>query len=210
MSDYAYRRIITSANGYRKIEATIQLPSLANVSLGSDGSLYNYLGCAGSSFDFEFGFGLSPSGGYSNEYGIYRSIIISGNQDWTFIPNYTFSPGSTYRLLIAAEDGYIKCYVYNSGGTELYNNNFNVTGVRYDGSGQKVRRVSSLLVPAGGAVHANSNKWTTTLVGTPTTFVNATSSNCTATNATNPSGQPWVTVSTVNPYYNETVNLDIR
>ncbi|ADL08941.1 hypothetical protein [Thermosediminibacter oceani] len=207
--DFAYRRIKTSSTGYRKIEATITLPSLNDINIESGAALYEYLGCDGSTFDFEFGFGLAPSDGYSTKYGIYRSINVGGS-DWQWIPGYTFDPGSTYRLLIAAENGYIKCYVYNASGTLLYSNNFTVSGIRFDGSGQRVRRVSTLLVPSGGSANVNNNRWITTLVGTPTTFVNATSSNCTATNETNPSGQPWISVTTFNTYYNENINLDIR
>jgi hypothetical protein len=121
--DYAYRRIKTSSTGYRKIEATITLPSLSDVALGTGAALHEYLGCDGSTFDFEFGFGLKPSEGYSTQYGIYRSIYVGGS-DWQWISGYTFNPGSTYRLLIAAEDGYIKCYIYSSSGTLLYYNEF--------------------------------------------------------------------------------------
>ncbi|AEM78374.1 hypothetical protein [Thermoanaerobacter wiegelii] len=130
--DYAYRRIKTSSTGYRKIEATITLPSLNDVALGIGAALYEYVGCDSPTFDFEFGFGLT---GESTQYHLYRSIYVGGN-DWQWISGYTFEPGSTYRLLIAAEDGYIKCYVYNSSGTLLYYNEFTVRGIRYDGLGK--------------------------------------------------------------------------
>jgi len=115
--------------------------------------------------------------------------------------------------MIATEDNYIKCYVYNSSGSLLYSNDdpgFPVSGAKANGSGQRVRRVSTLLVDPGGSASVENIRWTTTKVGNASTFVNATSANCKPDNVTSPSGQPWVTATTYNAYYNEYIYLHIR
>ncbi|MEW6425633.1 MAG: hypothetical protein AB1523_13010 [Bacillota bacterium] len=129
--DYAFRRIKTSSTGYRKIEATIRFANSISVDHPAS-AVYNYLGCEGSGFDFEFGLGFKPSAGYETVLGLFRSIIVNGQEDWAWIPGYSFSPGAVYRLLIATESGYIKCYVYNDSGAQLYYGEFNVPGARYD------------------------------------------------------------------------------
>ncbi|WP_347488914.1 hypothetical protein ABDB91_17275 [Desulfoscipio sp. XC116] len=209
MADYAYRRISTKATGYRKIEATIHLPNSSDITIASGQTLYNYVGMrkdTGATFDFEFGFGYDPGAGLGTQFCLYRSIVPGIFQYETFRAN----PGTKYRLLIASENGTIKCYVYDSKNAEVFQKNYIVANALNSGSGQVVRRMSTLIVPTGGSAVGRNNRWSNTLVATSTTNNYATSSNCNQENITSPPDQPWISVTPTNPYYNETVNLDIR
>ncbi|SDS43044.1 hypothetical protein SAMN05444162_1459 [Paenibacillaceae bacterium GAS479] len=211
MADYAYRKI-ESNTGYRKIEATITLPTISDLSdVASGDSLYNYLGMNGPGFDFEFGFGFDPSAGLDDEFGVYRSMVVGSTKDWAYT-TLRASAGSTYRLMIAAENGKAKCYVYDANNNEIFQQDFNVSPMKLNGSNQRVRRVSALNCADDAAAAVTDNRWTSTLVATSTSNANATSSNCTASNVTDPSGNQssWVSVTTYNSYYNENINLDIR
>ena len=225
----AYRKIATKDNGYGKITATITLPSRdkaedLDITSGNSAASYNYFGCqrkdnGNSDFDFEFGFGFKPCENKMMQFGIYYSLKAGSGEDqikdWNWLKPetgsnkfYAFDYGTTHQIQLAAYDGKIKVSAYDEDNNLEYSGSWSFPGPAENGDHQKVRRVTSLLVPAGESATAKNYCWTTTNVGAGSTLKEANASNCNAT--TSFSGdEDWIEVVSDAEYYEETINFDI-
>lgn len=209
--DYAFRRVETTGTSCNKIEAKIILPPFSDMNVGN-GALYNYIGCSREGvFDFEFGFGYKPvETNRSDKYGIYRSSNrLSPNWDWIKsggVVSPLFDPGTYTLSLSIPENNIIKVQVGS------YSNTFQISGARKDGAGQKVRRVTSLLVLQNtSGFYARNSRWTSTTIRQGGIESSATSSNCIAGRYSKPTGNiHWVTLNSHKPYYDETISIQIR
>jgi len=221
---YAFRRARTKP-GYRKIQADITLPSLADLNLDSTAdTAYDYVAVerydsAGATLGGgEFGLGC---GGGRIVWRVYYSIKELGWQ-WQKDSNGSYieyQPGTTLRLLVATYDGYMKAWIKTTADTTLYEFTYN-TSVRNDGTGQKARRVSTVLTQdTSKPAKAANNRWRNVLVGTPTDFHSFVTSDLDPNdppgaaphNETLPTGNEstWITVNTLNSWYNEDVTINI-
>lgn len=225
----AYRRIMSGSDGYGRISATITLPSREkaedlNITSSNSAASYSYFGCQrkandGSDFDFEFGFGFKPCENKMMQFGIYYSIKAgSGSgaiKDWHWLEPETgtdrffaFDYGTTHQIDLVTGDGIIHVSVYDGDKNLEYSGSWCFAGPSENCEDQTVRRVTSLLVPAGKSATAKDYCWTTTNFGT-SSFVNeANVSNSKAT--TSSSGdEGWIIVVTDAEYYEEAISFDI-
>ena len=226
----AYRKIITEDEGYSKIIATIRLPEFygdMNIDDGT-GALYNYVGCQRDKdddldFDFECGIGYKPAENKMwYNYGLYYSLVRPNHtKQWKWLKYKSGSnegeyvaleEGTKYQLKLYCYDGEIRAKVYNEDDDHdlEYSATWEFEGPRKSGTNQKVRRVTSLLIPttASKTYYANNNSWTTTSIGDTADdddeLENTVPSNCDYDQTDG------VTVDWDNKYYDEIISLEIE
>ncbi len=104
------------------------------------------------------------------------------------------------RLYVNQNDQY-SLYISYSGGSQTFV--YNATGLKYDGTGQKVRRVTSFLVN-DTATYDKNNIWQNIYIATSSNMhlwvPNDTSEHYSTT---------YTSAVETNQYYNETVNINI-
>ncbi len=196
-----YRRV-KSNNGYRKVEGTIVIPSTSDLN-GVDANgeaAYNYLGLE------------NTSSGRNAECGIYTGpqmnkgwrVFHNFNGSWV-ADNWPSSPipagNSVFMRMYVPQDNQLAFYISYSGGSNTFV--YSCTGTKYDGSNQKLRRVTSLLVNNTGS-YSKNNIWKSVSIATPSDMHLWTASDIYQVTTTS-----YVSVVETNKYYNETVNINI-
>jgi hypothetical protein len=207
-TSYSPYRRVTSLTGYRKVEGYIRQPGQQDFG-GVDGRE----GYPEGAFNY---FGLSRAGIVDVEAGIcsqwnamnqdppywYVYHSLNGNPwDRDGWPPGGLPPGtqSFMRMWVPA-DNQVSFYISAAGGGS-YTQTYNVTGPRYDGTGQALRRVTSMVV-YGSAISRN-NGWTNVSIATPSNLHLWRPSDTASAVSTE-----YVTVQEYNKYYNETVSID--
>ncbi|HET6456400.1 MAG TPA: hypothetical protein VFI02_18500 [Armatimonadota bacterium] len=170
-----YRLVKSLDNGYTKVYAYITLPGSSDLA-GLDGvdsygvacneGAFNYFGLANGSYDMECGLCTQhhmvddPAYNDAGRWYIYRSHNPGGSPPWLnlHIPSGGFAPGSRVfmKMWVPADDEvkvYYACDGYSVG--EIYYNW--MTGPKANGSGNRFRRVTSMIV--GGTAKSMNNAW---------------------------------------------------
>jgi hypothetical protein len=200
-STYSEFRRVRSYSGYRKTEGYITLPSSSDIS-GVDASgeaAYNYMGIGGTINAEQ---GLVMGGLYGGVWRVYHNI--SGNWVDDKWPTNGIPAGTKVFLReYVPQDNEIALYISYSGGSKTFI--YTAQGAKYDGTNQDMRRVTSLLLNGNGYSKKNiwsnvyiANKSEMHLWGTADTKVGKDYTEKTT----------YVTTTNVDPYYNETINID--
>ncbi|OPZ86042.1 MAG: hypothetical protein BWY76_01136 [bacterium ADurb.Bin429] len=216
-------RKIESKNGYWKADGYVQLPSTANLSgvdgVDSDGrttdgggnprdeGAFNYLGIRTSSRDAEFGLAYNKHTSYGG-WKFYRSIYTT-SLDWAIVDgNLGYVPAGSNVFLKAWTTGTDN----NNGQFHIYGtwdegylveHYYNVPGFKADGAGQKIRRMSTMVLWSSGK--SIGNHWTNVYIADTTDRHHWTRNSDTDAAVEDP--DDYVTCTTAHADYDETVNL---
>lgn len=199
----------TSSTGYRKINATIILPSSVSGLDASGEAVYNYTGVRTSTNSSEVGFYLYAN--FPTTWRAYaRYIDTAGNSK--FLTSLTLDDGTFSNIAMGTTID-VQTFVpadnqltfqYTFGGSTRTRTITDVRGTIANGSGQFARRVGSLLL--NSADGNTTGKWRNLTFSTPTTTALATTTNATATKTAG-AGTNNSTWTNNHLYYDEDLNL---
>lgn len=197
-----YRRV-KSNNSYRKSEGTIVVPSTSDLK-GVDASgeaAYNYFGLENSSSGRNAECGIYTAPGMGEGWKVFHNF----NGSWVG-DNWPSDPipagSSVFMRMYVPKDGELAFYISYSGGNKTFV--YSCSGTRYDGSNQKLRRVTSLLVNNTGS-YSKNNKWQNVYIATPSDMHLWGTADTSAVTTTS-----YVSVVETNKYYNETANINVQ
>jgi len=203
--------------GYRKGGLRVTLPTLSDLNLSAGHAAYNYLGVSSETAQVDCEFGIAYAPGACANCDQFWLFYVSYPGFWGYIDaaNIQIASGEYVEMTLATNDNELYCRAVVDG-MQIIEERFNVSGLRWDGVGQVIRGMTTLVIGQNGPVtscYSNYNKIEEFLVGTTSVYSHFDSEG-NVYEETKPSGREdspdnWVKSYVVYPNYKETVHLKI-
>lgn len=207
LATYQPFRRVKSKDGYRKTEGYITLPASTDLDGISEygEAAYNYFGFenSGTAKQGEVGLFTGPPvfGWEPKQWYVYHNFTGTGWQE-DYWPSGGISPGTqVFMRTYVPQDGTLVLYISYGSTSKVFT--YENVGTKYNGSNQKLRRVTSLLLNDAGKTL--NNVWSNMYIATPTDMHLWE----TADTYEAYSSSSNVSVTETNKYYNETVNIQV-
>jgi hypothetical protein len=206
-SDYAPHRRVKSNPGYRKAEGYVVLPSTSDFDgVDQQGeAAYNFFGLENTGIDAEAGIFSGPS--HNKTWYVFGNFYYDGKRHWLedgWPPGGIPAGTTVFMRMYVPQDNQLVLYVSygSSSKTFLYTN---VPGTKENGSGQRIRRPTSLILNSGASGKLLNDQWHDVYIATSSDMHLWVPSDT----QTPPTTTACVTVTETNPYYNEAISIQM-